>query len=193
MARWKRASGYVFRLTTIRMSDSGVHRIRTVARTELECVAGGRSNYHDKCHGPLQEVRAERRPERFGRHPEVGVGKDTLSTPYVSPSVVDGISSKTTYLPISRIIRDDPISTASKFPKALSKTKTLSAVSAPRLRNTVVKNTEAAISPEDENSSFGTIISMLVKPSVKGGPELCQGLTRSEVRNIAKHVENRDN
>lgn len=86
-------------------------------------------------------------------------------------------------------MRDDPISTANRFPKALSKTKTLSAVSAPRLRNTAVKKTDAAISPELENSSFGTTPGIPCQhDSTWGGTWIPRRLTGREVRNVAKQV-----
>lgn len=180
------------------LRDSGVFLL-----TEDEGVACGRCYDHDEGHGPLQQVRAQRRPEGLGGYPEVGVGQDALPVGRSNVSLclswgyVIIRARLVTYLPISRIIRDAPISTASRLPKALSKTSTFSAVSAPRLLNTVVKNTDAAISPELENSSFGTAqnarqhIYKLLR-AIHPHPHLPPKLTSSKVRNVAEHVQHGD-
>ncbi|TLS23167.1 uncharacterized protein PpBr36_06213 [Pyricularia pennisetigena] len=54
-------------------------RVGLEADDKLEGVAGGRRDDHDKGHGPLEQVGAERGAEGAGRDPKVGVGQHALA------------------------------------------------------------------------------------------------------------------
>lgn len=137
-------------LTRSRSSQCGV------LRTEIESIAVWRSNDHDERHDPFQQVGTKRRAKGLCRHPEARIRKDTLPRQdLVAASKV--LICSTAYRPISRIKRDCPISTANRLPKALNRTRTLSAVTARPGPKTAVKKTAAAICSEAANSSLGTV------------------------------------
>jgi hypothetical protein len=126
--------------------------------TKCEGISSRWRNDHDECDSPFKQVGSNWCAKRLRRHPKGCERQHALSKQEsVLQSWFKGMIFVTTHLPISRIIRDWPMSTASRFPKALSRTRTLSAVSAPPLPNTVVKKTAAAISSESANSCLGTV------------------------------------
>jgi hypothetical protein len=114
--------------------------------TEVEGITSGRCQNHKKCKRPLDKVRPQGSSEGLSRRPESRPRENSLSICNGdSVRIPSDVDLDITDLPHSRMSRDDPISTATRFPnelRAIKKFKPRTALLDPK---TFVKKRLAAI------------------------------------------------
>jgi len=136
--------------------------------TKVERISGRRGNDNDSSENPLQEIWTEWSIERLRGCPEPGVGENTLPIDLNQPTLEK--IPKFTDLPHSRMTREEPITTASKFPKLLIATRELRAVTERFEPNTAVKNRLAVSSLDVRMDSFGTCEGVVLVFRFVGAP-----------------------